>query len=154
MPNLQQLVQRELARRQDEGSSYNPFRFVVKNGPKGMTNVEEAVAAIEEELEARDKNIACASPVIALSIKDDVVAALHAKHPKRFTRSGVGIIVRKIVDSSMRLAPVPVPAISEYDGPSASPVAPPAIQVPVASPGEDDATARAAARIRAMRRLN
>jgi hypothetical protein len=119
MPNLQQLVQRELARRQDEGSSYNPFRFVVKNGPKGMTNVEEAVAAIEEELEARDKNIACASPVIALSIKDDVVAALHAN-----IRSGspglawVSSFARKIVDSSMRLAPVPVPVISEYDGPS------------------------------------
>lgn len=127
-PSLQELVQRELARRQDEGASYNPFRFVVKNGSKGVTNVEEAVAAIEAELEARDKDIACASPVIALSIKDAVIAALQAEHPKRFTRPGVGIIVRKLIDSSMRL--VPVPAISEYDGPSASPAAPSAIQVP------------------------
>jgi hypothetical protein len=30
MPNLQQLVQRELARHQDEGSSYNPLDDLAK----------------------------------------------------------------------------------------------------------------------------
>ena len=93
----------------------------MKNGSKGMTNVEGL-------LRQSRRNWRRATRIIALSIKDAVIAALQAKHPKRFTRTGVGIIVRKLIDSSMRL--VPVPAISEYDGPSASPAAPSAIQVP------------------------
>jgi hypothetical protein len=151
-PSLQELVQRELGRRQDEGANYNPFRFVVKNSLKSLTNVGEVVAAVEAELEARDKSLACSSPVIAPGIKDDVIAALHAKYPRRFTRPGVGIIVRTIVDSTMRHAEVPEVGI---DGGPSSPIArlddDKAAAERARQQAEADAAEEAARRISAMR---
>jgi hypothetical protein len=49
---LKDLVQAELPRREEAGARYNPFCFIVHDGPKALTDVATAVEAIEEELEA------------------------------------------------------------------------------------------------------
>lgn len=151
-PSLQELVQRELARREEAGARYNPFTYVVRDWPGAISDIATAVAAIEAELEARDKGIACSRPVIGPSIQADVEAALHAKYPKRFTRSGVGIIVRTIVDSTMRHSEVPKVGIDA--GPS-SPIArlddDKAAAERARQQAEADATEKAARRIAAMR---
>jgi hypothetical protein len=85
------MIQREIARRTDSERVFLPFRFIVHDEPAAKTDVAAAVKAIEEEVQARgegDERV-----VIASSIKDAVVAALRAAHPRRFNRPGQHIAV-------------------------------------------------------------
>jgi len=105
-PSLQEMVQRELARRQEGDGQYPCLAFVVYDKRHGaLTDVEAAVKAIVEQAEDGGDRV-----YIASSIREAVVAALDAKFPKR------RILIRTIVGSAMRDAPIPEAA--EGAGPS------------------------------------
>lgn len=97
-PSLQEMVQRELARREDAQSIFLPFSFIVRDEPAAITDVAAAVKAIEAQTEA----VNCGERVtIASGIRNDVVAALKATHPRRFKKLGnVSILARVIVKPS------------------------------------------------------
>jgi hypothetical protein len=140
MTGLHEMIQRELARREEASANYNPFSVIVT--PKAMTDVTAAVAAIEEQYKTGGDRVR-----IAPGIADDVYAALEKGHPHMFKKLGkCSVIARVIVDSHRSTAPVPVAiedVMSSPGGAAGTPV----------RPDDDNAVMRAARRIAAMRGL-
>jgi hypothetical protein len=79
-PSLKEMVECELARRQDNEDLRPAFCFIVHDVPGGLADVDEAVKAIVEVAE-NDGN--WAKVCVTRAIGEAVIDALQAAHPKR-----------------------------------------------------------------------
>jgi hypothetical protein len=128
-PSLKELVEREIARRQEGDSTWPTLCFIVDDkNPSALTNVEAAVKAIVEQ--AEQGNITDRVHITS-DVHEAVLAALRAVYPRRL------ILVRTFADSPMRYAEKP--EVAEGSAPS------------VAARIDDDAAARARDRLAKLR---
>jgi hypothetical protein len=93
MPGLAELVQRELARREEGDGAHPVFVFTIDDAADAMTNVAEAAKAVIADADARQHEV-----TVTPAIADAVAKALRAAYPRRM------IMLRTVVESSMRHA--------------------------------------------------
>jgi hypothetical protein len=91
MPGLAELVQRELARRQEGDGALPAFFYAVDDVADGMTNVTAAAKAIIADADAADRRGRMITVVPAIA--DAVSRALRAAYPRRM------IIAKPVVES-------------------------------------------------------
>jgi hypothetical protein len=142
MVTLRDLVECELAKREQADVNYVPFSVIVYDSPEALRDTATAVAAIEEHHKTGRERVR-----IIPDITEAVYAALEANHPRLFKKLGrCSVIARIIVGPGKR--PETKPTAVEPDPPLPEEAAP----SPVSN--EDNVMQRAARRIALMRGLN